>query len=163
MPWDETPYVDALVAAAHPSLRRATPKALHDYIWLGIMDHGSHRPIFWSEFVEERPDLDPPRAFVYDRVTKLVFVGGMGLHERLAAMIYATRVTETIEHWRDLSLTIMDDKREDFAERFVGEGMGFMQGSPSAAMGRRTLMIGKGIRMTPEERRVFSGYKVDEI
>lgn len=163
MPWDETPYVDALVAAAHPRLRRDESEVLRDYIWLGIMDHGMHRPVFWREFVEDYSTADPPLALVVDRVAKLVFVGGGSCHDKLAAMIYASRVTESIGDWRDFSLSIMDCTRSDYADRFVVEGMGFMQGSVSAVMGRRTLTIGKGVRMTSEERKAFFGYQLDEV
>lgn len=163
MGWDKTPFVAAFFEAAHPRLQEQEPESLRAFIWLGLIEHGAKRPIPWGEFVA-RLAADPTRhpAFVYDRRTQLVFVGGFAWHERAAALIYATRASESIgDDWEDLFLRVIDDNRMEFSDRYIAEGMGFMQNSMDAKTGTRRLILGKDVRLTARERSVFSGYEFD--
>lgn len=158
-PWDVAST--ALFDTANPILRQAEPVELGKFIDNALLRDGC--PVSWREFAQSTAVPDRPKPFVYDRVAKLVFIGGFGVHETIAACIYATRHIECIGGWRELLSNCMGANRSDYADRFVMNGMGFICGGPSAQMGRKTLMIGKGVRMTPEERRVLCDYRLEVI
>lgn len=159
MSWDSTPYEDALFATAQVSVQTTDAVGLRQYIERTLLKQACRRPLCWSEFVTQRPDLLRPLPLVYDRPSGLVFIGGLADHERCAAELYYFRQLASPVDWvaateeTDLSSTY-----HHYADRFIETGMGMLCGSSSAHMGRRTLVIGEHVKLTPAEKLAFREY-----
>lgn len=162
--YDATPAVEALVRTAPEALRAADPEGLNRYVVRHLLRQHERRPYLWADFVAERPDRDRVLPLVYDRPSGLVFVGGHAEHERLSAELFHLRTLDAraagrldAEHFQLLT------NYADAADAFILRGVGMRVGSPSAQMGRRSLLVGPGIIMTEAESRAFADYRLVRI
>ena len=164
MTYDPSPEIRALMNSCSADLRAADAEGLERYIYLRILRHSELRPLSWREFITDRPDQLRPVALVYDRPAGLVFVGGHATHEKLGAQLYHLRSLDASAAGRFDEIYFSQLQRfEREADAFITEGMGMRMGSSSAQMGRRTLVLGKNVRLTPREYAAFADYKLDRI
>lgn len=161
--YDPEPIIDALVATLDPEVSRLDTEGLRWYVHVVLLRHSERRPYLWADFIAERPDLERPRPLVYDRPSRLVFVGGHADHERIAGELYHFRSIPPVPapSWKDPLFSCLDYGPE--ADKFIGTGMGFLMGSPTAQMGNRRLNLGATVRFSVSERKVFSMYEVERM
>ena len=162
--YDPELIIDALIATLDPEVRRLDPDGLRWYVDVVLLRHSERRPYLWADFLAERPDLVRPVPLVYDRPSRLVFVGGHAEHERIAGELYQFRLitADRPPLWRDLRHGRYGCP--DFgpaADKFIETGMGFLMGSPTAQRGERRLNLGATVRFSVAERKVFSMYQVN--
>lgn len=160
MNYDPSAVVQALVDSAPRSLLKADQEAVRSFVEAGLLRHHERRPFTWLEFAKTRPDAHRVLPLVYDRPSRLIFVGGSGEHQQLCAMLYHFRQLDesALPQLHDLWSTI-SRKASVLADTFILEGMGMRVGGPSAQMGRRTLMVGESCRMSADELTLFSAYE----
>lgn len=164
--WDPDAIIETLVATAPAGLAELDGAGLRHFVELVLLAQHERRPMTFAEFARERPDRPRPAPFVYDRPSRLVFLGGWATHSRIAAQLYHFRqiALDPRPDWQELRWACIDcDVYFDLAVRFIDSGMGFLACSPSAQMGRYTLNLGRGIALTREERQVFADYRLEHI
>lgn len=162
--YDPTPAVEALMRTAPESLRAADPDGLERYVVRYLLRQHERRPYLWNDFVSERPDLERIRPLVYDRPSGLVFVGGLAEHERLSAELLHLRTLDArAAGWLEAEHCKLLTNYAEAADCFIILGVGMRVGSPSAQMGRRSLLIGSGVIMTEAELRVFADYRLVRV
>lgn len=164
MSYDPSYEIRALVESAPAPLAQLDPVGLERYVIARLLDGHAIRPYAWPAFLAERPDLGRPLALVYDRPTGLVFLGGHAMHSSLCARLHHLRGLDGGAAGRiDAVSRSLLLNYSGHADAFITEGMGFRMGSPSAQMGRRTLMVGAGVRLTPTEVEAFADYSLVRI
>lgn len=148
--WDSTPFVHALLATVHPSVRDA-PEIL-TFIDQAIFREGERRPEFAPRVAAEL--VSHPMGFVYDRPTGLIFSGGYADHERCAGALMRMReLRAPIVDWADATFKagLHDGKASD---RYIEGGYGFVANSPqlTASSGVWPLNVGTEVILTTEEK-----------
>lgn len=151
--WDSTPFVQALLATVHPSVREA-PEMLA-FIDEAILRDGERRPDFAPVVAAEL--VSRPMGFVYDRPTGLIFAGGYADHERCAGALMRMReLRAPVANWEDTTFRAgLHDGQA--ADRYIEEGYGFVANSPqlTASSGVWPLNVGTEVILTPEEKTWF--------
>ncbi|MBG6083119.1 hypothetical protein [Rubrivivax gelatinosus] len=159
MMYDPQPAVESLMASVPEPLRIADPVGVETFITRQLLRGHERRPFTWAAFMRERPDAYRVIPLVYDRPSRLIFLGGSGEHGQLCALLYFLRQKGGHEPGAlDDAYTKVMRKAGELADRFILDGMGLRVGGPSAQMGRRRLMIGDGVRLTADELVAFAGY-----
>lgn len=164
--YNPDPIIEALASTLAPEVRDADAVGLRKFIDISLLDSSQRRPYLLADFLAERPDLERPLPLVYDRPSQLVFVGGLGEHERIAGQLYHFRTiaAHPVPDWEALRWACIDDRiYAPFSDKFIETGMGFLMGSPTAARGERLLHLGADVRFNAAERRVFSVYRTQRV
>lgn len=155
--WDQTPFVQALVASAHPSVREDA--RLVDFIERALLLSGERRPDFAPAAAADLAHR--PVGFVYDRASGLIFIGGYADHERCASALM---------HFRELRNPVGDWEAATFrasvqdvaaADRYIEGGYGFVANSPQLSMGGAwPLNVGSEVIFSAEEKIWFRGMDI---
>lgn len=156
--WDSTPFVQALLATAHPSVREAPE--LVSFIEQALLLEGERRPQFAHIAAAEL--IERPLGFVYDRSSGLIFAGGYADHERCAsALMRFHELRSPVDDWKEITFRakINDGKA---AERYLEEGFGFLANSPqlTRSSGMWPLNVGSGVNLSAEEKIWFRNMSI---
>ena len=154
--FDPTPTTQAFLASLPPAIA-ASAKAV-EFMESELLLNGEHRMHFMKEVA---PSLrDRAVGLVYDRASGIVIAGGFGVHTRQAAIVAIMR-TEPMEKW-DKCMRLLH-LRDEWADRFVETGLGFLSSGVSATMGRHTLLVGEDVALSAQEKLWFAHYDIKRI
>lgn len=166
MTWDPDAIIETLVATAPAGLAELDGAGLRRHVELVLLAQHERRPGTLAEFSLEIRSSGRPLAFVYDRPSRLIFLGGWADHSKIAAQLFQLRqiALDPPPDWDELRWACSDSADYyPMADRFIESGMGFLAGGPSAQMGRYTVNVGYGVAMSRAERDLFADYRVERI
>ena len=148
--WDDVPYLNALLRAAHPGVRQE--EGLAEFIRRAVLSTAEQEPRFLDD-VEEGL-VRQPCGFVYDRSSGLVFLGQWASAQRAAAALMQLHVLRAPANWNHAE-NLLSTRAEPLAEQYVEDGFGFIAQPPVASEQRWVLRVGQDVLLSAQEQLRF--------